>query len=117
LGLLDACWLLVGQRFYVGVGDGRKRLNILGAYCPEDHEYLDLRLTRGGIYGEQFVNLLYRLRAAHPETEKFLLYLDNAASYPKAVVREWLKRHPEFRLVFLPAYFPQSQPDPALSKN
>jgi hypothetical protein len=26
------CWLLVGQRFLVGVGSGRKRLNILGAY-------------------------------------------------------------------------------------
>ncbi|HMB04885.1 MAG TPA: hypothetical protein VKP69_14240, partial [Isosphaeraceae bacterium] len=36
LGLLYSCWLLVGQRFYVGVGDGRKRLNILGAYCPDD---------------------------------------------------------------------------------
>ena len=106
LGLLYSCWLLVGQRFSVGVGDGRKRLNILGAYCPDDHEYLDLRLTRGGINGEQFVNLLRLLRAAHPETEKFILYLDNAAYYKKALVRQWLKRHPEFRLVFLPAYSP-----------
>src|SRR4051794_18509826 len=29
--LLYSCWLLVGQRVYVGVGNGRKRLNILGA--------------------------------------------------------------------------------------
>jgi len=41
------CWLLVGQRFLVGMGSGRKRLNILGAYCPDDQEYVDLRLTRG----------------------------------------------------------------------
>jgi hypothetical protein len=27
--LLDSCELLVGQRFYVGAGNGRKRLNIL----------------------------------------------------------------------------------------
>src|SRR5215212_4840011 len=46
LDLLYSCWLLVGQRFYVGVGNGRKRLNILGAYCPDDHDYVDLRLTR-----------------------------------------------------------------------
>ncbi len=45
--LLYSCWLLVGQRFLVGMGSGRKRLNILGAYCPDDHEYLDLRLTQG----------------------------------------------------------------------
>jgi hypothetical protein len=32
------CWLLVGQRFEVGGGGGRKRLNILGASCPDDHE-------------------------------------------------------------------------------
>jgi len=33
------CWLLAGQRFEVGVGGGRKRLNVLGAYCPDDQEY------------------------------------------------------------------------------
>jgi transposase len=104
--LLYSCWLLVGQRFLVGVGNGRKRLNILGAYCPDDQEYLDLRLTRGNINGEQFVNLLRLLRETHPETKEFLLYLDNARYYDKPVVQDWLKRHPEFRLVKLPAYSP-----------
>ena len=41
LELVYCCWLLVGQRFLVGMGGGRKRLNILGAYCPDDQEYLD----------------------------------------------------------------------------
>jgi transposase len=45
LELVDACRLLVGPRFLAGRGSGRKRLNILGAYCPDDQEYLDLRLT------------------------------------------------------------------------
>jgi hypothetical protein len=36
--LLFSCWLLTGQRLYVGVGSGRKRLNILGAYCPDGHD-------------------------------------------------------------------------------
>ena len=88
--LLYSCWLLVGQRFYVGVGNGRKRLNILGAYCPDDHEYVDLRLTKENINGEQFVKLLEALRAKHPETEKFILYLDNARYYSKPCVKEWL---------------------------
>src|ERR671921_118081 len=104
--LLYSCWLLVGQRFYVGVGNGRKRLNILGAYSPDDHDYVDLRLTKENITGEQFVKLLEALRAKHPETEKFLLYLDNAKYYSKPVVKEWLAAHPEFRLVPLPAYSP-----------
>ena len=106
LDLLYSCWLLVGQRFYGGVGNGRKRLNILGAYCPDDHDYVDLRLTKENITGEQFVKLLEKLRAKHPDTEKFLLYLDNAKYYSKPCVKEWLAAHPEFRLVPLPAYSP-----------
>src|SRR3954463_1357505 len=106
LELLYCCWLLVGQRHYVGVGSGRKRLNILGAYSPDDHDYVDLRLTKENITGEQFVKLLEKLLAKHPETEKFILYLDNARYYSKPVVKEWLARHRQFQLVFLPAYSP-----------
>jgi len=106
LDLVFSCWLLVGQRFLVGMGSGRKRLNILGAYCPEDQEYLDLRLTRDNINGEQFVNLLRLLRERHPETTKFILYLDNAKYYSKPVVQEWLRRHPQFHLEPVPPYSP-----------
>ena len=88
------------------MGSGRKRLNILGAYCPDDHEYLDLRLTRDNSNGEQFVNLLRLLRTTHPEVQKFVLYVDGARYYGKPVVQEWLKRHPEFHLEPLPTYSP-----------
>jgi transposase len=106
VGLLYSRRLPVGQRFHVGVGNGRKRLNILGAYCPDDHDYVDLRLTRENITGEQFVRLLEALRARHPETAKFILYLDNARYYNKPCVKEWLAAHREFRLVPPPAYSP-----------
>jgi transposase len=106
LDLVFSCWLLVGQRFLAGMGGGRKRLNILGAYCPEDQEYLDVRLTRDNINGEQFVNLLRLLRERHPDTRRFILYLDNAKYYSKPVVQEWLRRHPEFHLEPVPPYSP-----------
>ena len=106
IDMIYYCWLLVGQRFHVKVGCGRKRVNIVGAYCPEDHEYLDLRLTRDNINGEQFVNLLRLLRERHPEAKGFILYLDNAKYYDAPVVREWLGRHPQFQLKFLPPYSP-----------
>jgi len=106
LDLVYSCWLLVGQRFLAGMGSGRKRLNILGAYCPDDQEYQDLRLTRDNINGEQLVNLLRLLRSSHPETERFILYLDRAKYYSKPVVLEWLHRHPEFQLEPLPTYSP-----------
>ena len=44
--------------------------------------------------------------AKHPDTERFILYLDNARYYSKPVVKEWLARHRQFHLVFLPAYSP-----------
>jgi transposase len=106
LDLVYSCWLLVGQRFLVGMGGGRKRLNILGAYCPDDQEYLDLRLTRDNINGEQFINFLRMLRERHPQTKRFILYLDNAAYYGKPIVQEWLRRHREFRLEPVPPYSP-----------
>ncbi len=68
LDLVYCCWLLVGQRLLVGMGSGRKRLNILGGYCPDDHEYIDYRLTRDNINGEQFVNFLrFAAVAASPD--------------------------------------------------
>ncbi len=106
LDLVFCCWLLVGQRLLVGMGSGRKRLNILGAYCPDDHEYIDYRLTRDNVNGEQFVNFLRLLRATHPGVERFILYVDGARYYGSPVVKEWLKRHPEFLLSRVPAYSP-----------
>jgi transposase len=106
MDLVFCCWLLLGQRCLVGMGSGRKRLNILGAYCPDDHEYVDLRLTRDNINGEQFVNFMRVLRSLHPETEKFILYVDGAKYYRSPVVKEWMQRHPEFQLSQLPAYSP-----------
>jgi transposase len=106
LDLVYCCWLLLGQRLLVGMGSGRKRLNILGAYCPDDHEYLDYRLTRDNINGAQFVNFLRLLRSLHPEVERFILYVDGARYYDSPIVKAWRKRHPEFLLSQIPAYSP-----------
>jgi hypothetical protein len=46
------------------------------------------------------------LRAAHPKIERFILYVDGARYYGSPVVKEWLKRHPEFHLSEVPAYSP-----------
>jgi transposase len=92
------------------MGGGRKRLNILGAYCPQDQEYLDLRVPKGTIAATQVIELLTRLQLRHPETKKFILYLDNARYQHARLVGEWVevqKAHGvEFVLGFLPAYSP-----------
>ena len=110
LELIYSCWLLRGQRFLVGMGGGRKRLNILGAHSPLDQEYFDLRVREGTISAAQVIELLTRMQKRHPETTKFILYLDNARYQHARAVREWIaaqKAHGvEFVLDFLPAYSP-----------
>jgi transposase len=111
LDVLFCCWLLVGQRFEVGVGGGRKRLNILGAYCPDDHEYLDRRYTDKNLNAQSLIELFTLLMAKHPETKHFRIYLDNARYHHAIVLKEWIaavqqERGVVFDLKHLPAYSP-----------
>ena len=111
LEVLFCCWLLVGQRFEVGVGGGRKRLNILGAYCPDDHEYLDRRYTDQNLNAQSVIELFTLMMARHPDTKLFRIYLDNARYQHAVVLKEWLaqvkrERGVVFDLKHLPAYSP-----------
>jgi transposase len=111
LEVLFCCWLLVGQRFEVGVGGGRKRLNILGAYCPDDHEYLDRRYTDKNLNAQSVIELFSVMMARHPDTKLFRIYLDNARYQHAVVLKEWIaqvkrERGVVFDLKHLPAYSP-----------
>jgi transposase len=111
LEVLFCCWLLVGQRFEVGVGGGRKRLNILGAYCPDDHEYLDRRYTDQNLNAQSLIDLFTLMMARHPETKLFRIYLDNARYQHAVLLKEWIaqlqrERGVTFDLKHLPAYSP-----------
>jgi transposase len=105
------CWLLAGQRFEVGVGGGRKRLNILGAYCPDDQEYLDRRYTDKNLNAQSVIELFELMRARHPETTYFRIYLDNARYQHAKVLKAWVEQTRQehgvvFDLKYLPAYSP-----------
>lgn len=110
LELIYSCWLLRGQKFHVGMGGGRKRLSILGAISPEDHEYLDLRVPDGTITLFEVIELLDKLHRRHPETKKFILYLDNARYQHARLLKAWVAMKKlegvEFVLEYLPAYSP-----------
>jgi transposase len=105
------CWLLAGQRFEVGVGGGRKRLNILGAYCPEDQEYVDRRYTDKNLNAQSVIELFTLMMSKHPETTYFRIYLDNARYQHAKVLKEWIEQTRKatgvtFDLKHLPAYSP-----------
>ena len=105
------CWLLAGQRFEVGVGGGRKRLNILGAYCPDDQDYLDCRYTDKNLNAESVIELFRLMMSKHPETKYFRIYLDNARYQHANILKEWIEKIKTesgvtFDLKHLPAYSP-----------
>jgi transposase len=105
------CWLLAGQRFEVGVGGGRKRLNILGAYCPDDQEYLDCRYTDQNLNAQSVIELFALLQTRHPDTKHFRIYLDNARYQHAKILQVWIEQtHKDtgvrFDLKYLPAYSP-----------
>jgi transposase len=105
------CWLLCGQRFEVGVGGGRKRLNILGAYCPDDQEYLDRRYADKNLNAQSVIELFTLMMAKHPKTKYFRIYLDNARYQHATLLKEWIAQTQKdagvtFDLRHLPAYSP-----------
>jgi transposase len=111
LEVIFYCWLLTGQRFEVGVGGGRKRLNILGAYCPDDQEYLDRRYTDENLNAQSVIELFTLMMAKHPECKHFRIYLDNARYQHAKVLKEWIEQVKKdkgvtFDLKYLPAYSP-----------
>src|SRR5262249_6965870 len=111
LGVVFYCWLLAGQRFEVGVGGGRRRLNILGAYCPDDQEYLDRRYTDRNLNAQSVIELFTLMMGKHPETKDFRIYLDNARYQHAAALKGWIARTKKdtgvmFDLRHLPAYSP-----------
>jgi transposase len=109
--VLFYCWLLAGQRFELGVGGGRKRLNILGAFSPDDHEYLDCRYTDKNLNAQSVIELFERMMEKHPETKHFRIYLDNARYQHAKVLMAWIAQTEKdkgvkFDLKHLPAYSP-----------
>ena len=100
-----------GQRLNVGVGGGRKRLNILGAYCPQDQEYVDIRQAEGTISAPHVMQLLEKIQKEHPSTTVFVIHLDNARYQHARMLKEWIQLKQEtegvtFQLKHVPAYSP-----------
>ena len=111
LEVVFSCWLLAGQRFEAGVGGGRKRLNIFGAYGPDDREYWDRRDTDKNRNAPSVIELFTVMRARHPNTKHFGIYLDNAKYQHAKLVQEWVEQTKKesavtFDLKYVPAYSP-----------
>lgn len=97
-------WTKKGRRMCILSNSGRKRYNILGAYCPLDQEYIDIRGT-DNVNGETLQQLIDEIRARHPEAKRLILILDNARYNHAKIVREHVE-NTCVELLFLPSYSP-----------
>lgn len=109
--VLYYCWLPVGMRLELGVGGGRKRLNVLGAFCPDDHDYIDQRYADKNLTAVSVIELFEAMMAKHPQTRHFRIYLDNARYQHAKILKAWVDQTKAqagvtFDLKYLPAYSP-----------
>ena len=84
---------------------GRQRLNILGAYNPEIHEFVHLTGEQN-CDASRAIEYLEVILAAYPLAPRIVLFLDNASYFKAKIVTEWLEKHPEMQIQYLPPYSP-----------
>jgi transposase len=96
-------WIKRGRTIELPTNSGRNRLNVLGAYSPDDHTLIAIEDT-ASCDAALVCQLLRKLRAANPG-KSLLVVLDNARyQRAKSVVR--LAEQLHIHLLFLPPYSP-----------
>jgi len=102
---ISYAWTKKGVRMRIRSNSGRKRYNILGAYCPSDQEYIDIRSATENVNGETLKMLIDEIRTRHPEASRIILILDNARYNHAKIVRQHIEGT-TVELLFLPSYSP-----------
>lgn len=97
-------WTKRGSRCRIPSNTGRQRYNILGAYCPDDQDYLDIRSTTN-VNATTLLALIAKIRARFPQAARLVLILDNARYNHAKIVREQIQ-DTGVELHYLPSYSP-----------
>ena len=96
-------WIKRGKTVELKTNSGRNRLNVLGAYSPDDHTLISIEGTES-CDADLVCQLLRKLRAANPG-KRLLVVLDNAR-YQRAYRVQALAKRLRIQLLFLPPYSP-----------
>jgi len=96
-------WTKKGTRRKIKSNSGRQRYNIMGAYCPSDREYIDVRWTEN-VDASTLQKLIDKICSQHPEV-RIILILDNARYNHARLVASHIA-DTQVELQFLPAYAP-----------
>lgn len=96
-------WIKRGKRIEIKTNSGRNRLNILGAYSPDDGSLISIEGPES-CDAEMVCKLLKELRKQNHGI-KLMVVLDNA-SYNHAHIVKDLAKKLHIRLFYLPTYSP-----------
>jgi transposase len=97
-------WTQKGKPRFIESNTGRERLNICGAYNPENQELISINeLT---INAQAIIKLLKKIIAKYSSDKIITIYLDNAKYHKNKKVKEFLSLHSNIKLEFLPPYSP-----------
>jgi len=99
------CWADAKKPFILRTNTGRQRLNILGAYNPDTHEFVHLT-GEENCDAKRVLEYLDLITRFYSQAPKIVLILDNAKYFKAQIVNEWLKNCPRLHIEFLPPYAP-----------
>lgn len=99
----DYAWIAKGQDRYIKSNSGRQRMNILGAYSPNDKSRIILSCKT--VDQNNTIRLLKAIEKRNRRCTKIYLYLDNARCNHSRVVKEYLKTS-RIKIKYLPSYSP-----------
>lgn len=98
------CWIKTGETRIIPTNTGRNRLNVLGAYSPEENRLIFIDNT-SSCDSNMVMTLLKELRQNYPLDIRLIIILDNASYHHRKDVGT-LAEELNIELFFLPPYSP-----------
>jgi transposase len=100
----DYGWILKGDTFEMSANTGRYRLNLNAAINA--HAVTDIVIREDKTINAQSTIALWEAQLQkHPDKIIYNI-CDNARYYHAKILKEWLEKHPEVRVIYLPPYSP-----------
>ncbi|MCK5591173.1 MAG: IS630 family transposase, partial [Candidatus Pacebacteria bacterium] len=96
-------WIKKGKEKEVRSNTGRERVNINGAYSPDDGDIITRK--DGSINSQSTIELLKMIEKKNPDKNRIYVIADNARYYKAIIVKEYL-RDSRIRMMHLPSYSP-----------
>ena len=100
----DYAWIKRGKERWIKSNSGRKRANLLGGYSPISNT-LEILQTTGRCNGDTVIQLLDRIRKAHPMARRIVVIMDNIPYQRARKVKEYAEKT-NIELFYLPPYSP-----------